>query len=261
MTKAKDDTPARPEETWLDKLTHPFPIECVEWRAQTVDRTGRRALALAYIDARSVMARLDEALGPTNWQDSYRYEGNRIVCRLELRINGEWVAKEDGSGDTNFEGEKGGISGAFKRAAVKWGIGRYLYDVDALWADCDAYESGKSGRDGKKKWVFKDWTDKGLRDLDQALQRAPGPRSTGKPATVEVIEQQIRDAQSIEEVRNIYRQHYSQVPLEYRREVLTQMETRKSELRQEEADDDRHRDDDRSRDRRDDNNDDERNDR
>ncbi len=40
---------------------------------------------------------------------------------------GEWVEKQDGSGATDMEPFKGGISGALKRAAVAWGIGRELY--------------------------------------------------------------------------------------------------------------------------------------
>ena len=51
----------------------------------------------------------------------------RTVCELSLKINGVWITKTDGAGDTNIEGEKGGLSDAFKRAAVKFGVGRYLY--------------------------------------------------------------------------------------------------------------------------------------
>jgi hypothetical protein len=32
-----------------------------------------------------------------------------------------------------MEAEKGALSDAFKRAAVRWGIGRYLYDTDSPW--------------------------------------------------------------------------------------------------------------------------------
>jgi len=40
---------------------------------------------------------------------------------------GEWVEKQDGSGASDMEPFKGGISGALKRAATAWGIGRELY--------------------------------------------------------------------------------------------------------------------------------------
>jgi hypothetical protein len=82
---------------------------------------------LAYIDARTVMKRLDDVMGIDGWQDSYKSIENRTICELSLKINGIWITKSDGAGDTKIEGAKGGISSSFKRAAVKFGVGRYLY--------------------------------------------------------------------------------------------------------------------------------------
>ena len=55
---------------------------------------------------------------------------------------GRWVWKSDGAGATDFEGAKGAFSDSFKRAAVHWGIGRYLYDLDAPWVAIE--QRGKS---------------------------------------------------------------------------------------------------------------------
>ena len=230
------------EATIFEKLAAPFPPSCVEWLPKTVDRTGRRALGLSYIDARSVMARLDEVVGPENWQDGLRYEGNRTFCDLSIRINGEWVIKSDTSGDSAFEAEKGGASGAFKRAAVKWGIGRYLYDVDEVWADCDAYQIKGGGRNGKDKWVFKDWTAKGMDDLLRALTAAPGPRSTGKPFAVERTLELMEEAESLSELRRIYEENYDQIPLPYRKEFLEAKDRRRKQLQDEERKTDDERD-------------------
>ena len=129
-----------------------FPREAVSWRAQSMKADGTSAMALAYIDARDVMNRLDEVCGPGGWQDRYEFHGARTVCYLSIRDQmGDWITKADGAGDTDVEAEKGGISDAFKRAAVKWGIGRYLYDLDAPWVPCESYERG-----GKKYW--RRWT-------------------------------------------------------------------------------------------------------
>jgi hypothetical protein len=49
---------------------------------------------------------------------------------------GEWIWKYDGADDTEFQATKGGLSDAFKRAAVKWGVGRYLYHLPAVWVAC-----------------------------------------------------------------------------------------------------------------------------
>ena len=84
-------------------------------------------MQLAYIDARDVANRLDEVVGIENWQDRYEEVSGRLMCYLSIRVEGEWITKADGAGDTNIEGEKGGISDALKRAAQKFGVGRYLY--------------------------------------------------------------------------------------------------------------------------------------
>lgn len=133
-------------ESIFEKLRAEFPRNAVEWRAQNVSKNGDKALALAYIDARAVMNRLDEVVGFGNWQDSYNETAKgRIVCTLSIRLDGEWVSKSDGAGDTQVEAEKGAMSDAFKRAAVKWGIGRYLYDMETPWVACESYV-----RNGKK---------------------------------------------------------------------------------------------------------------
>lgn len=132
----------------FDKLSAPFPVDAIHWRAQTLTRDGDKALALAYIDARDVMDRLDEVAGPANWATTYEETAKgRVLCRLSLRIDGEWIMKTDGAGDTDVEGEKGAISDALKRAAVSWGIGRYLYDLGNVWAPCESYDAS-----GKKRW-------------------------------------------------------------------------------------------------------------
>lgn len=128
----------------IKALTAPFPADRVSWRVGSTTGDKKRGLALAYIDARDVMDRLDEVCGPENWQTRYPHANGKTVCELGLRIDGEWVWKADGAGDTDFEAEKGALSDAFKRAAVRWGIGRYLYDVDAPWVDIE--QAGRSYR-------------------------------------------------------------------------------------------------------------------
>ena len=62
-------------------------------------------MQLAYIDARCAMKRLDDVVGIDGWQDSYKsLENGRTVCELSLKINGVWITKSDGAGDTNIEG-------------------------------------------------------------------------------------------------------------------------------------------------------------
>lgn len=128
----------------FERLRRPFPTSAISWRVGATNAKRRKdandplkGIPLAYIDARDVMERLDDVVGPNNWQDAYSVFGSKTICSLSIRINGEWIAKEDGAGDTDTEAEKGALSDAFKRSAVRWGIGRYLYGLKSDWVDIE----------------------------------------------------------------------------------------------------------------------------
>src|SRR3546814_10518376 len=71
------------------------------------------------------MRRLDDVCGPAGWQDSYAETGKgRLICTISILCGDQWISKSDGAGDTAVDGEKGAISDAFKRCAVKRGVGR-----------------------------------------------------------------------------------------------------------------------------------------
>jgi hypothetical protein len=126
----------------FDQLSMPFPPEDIDWRIGSTKADKSKGLALAYIDARTAMDRLDMACGPANWQKRYPIVGDKTVCEIGIRIEGEWLWRADGAGDTDMEGTKGGLSDAFKRAAVCWGVGRYLYGFKSPWVAIEPY--GKS---------------------------------------------------------------------------------------------------------------------
>lgn len=146
------------------KLAAPFPPEKVSWRIGQKTKDGSKAMALAYIDARDVMERLDEVCGVNGWQCEYPHADGKTVCAIGIRFDTEWIWKANGAGDTDIESEKGALSAAFKRAAVCWGIGRYLYDVDSPWVATEG--EGKFARIAKHEYA--------------RLQRAlPGARIEG----------------------------------------------------------------------------------
>lgn len=135
----------------LLKLAEPFDRAKISWRAQVV--SNGKALALAYIDARDVQDRLDVVCGRENWQNRYPHVDRKTVCEIGIRVGDEWIWKSDGAGDSDVEAEKGALSDAFKRAAVKWGIGRYLYDLDCPWVPCEIGQNGKF-----KKFTADPWS-------------------------------------------------------------------------------------------------------
>ncbi len=154
------------EVTMWDKLSVPFPASKIHWRVGSVTKKKDKATALAYLDARDVMDRLDTVCGVDGWKDEYTTEDpryvrktkkdwntkqdehwleqicGRVICKLSIKDpkTGEWITKCDGAGETNVEGEKGGISDAFKRAAVKFGINRDAYRLGTQYVPIDQYK-------------------------------------------------------------------------------------------------------------------------
>jgi hypothetical protein len=84
-----------------EALREPFHPDEVKWKPQTAK--GSRALAVAYVDARAVMDRLDDVLGVAGWEDSYEVLPDGAVrCRLTIRpgFRDDPVTKEDVGGQS-----------------------------------------------------------------------------------------------------------------------------------------------------------------
>lgn len=144
----------------LNKLKDFFSATDLEWLPKNCkkSRTGEyQVLVIPYMNRGAVMNRLDAVCGPENWQDDYfPGPGGGVMCKLSIRINGEWITKSDGAENTNFESIKGGISDAFKRAATKWGIGRYLARLPRMFGivhQGGAEYTKYKPKDGAPEWV------------------------------------------------------------------------------------------------------------
>lgn len=148
--------PDKKEYTIEEKLKFPIPYK---WKIQSfakyVDPKDKSkylsqkmggvptsASCVAYIDARDVMDLLDRAVGFENWTDRYYEINGQVMCSLGLRMakNEEFVYKSDTGSAGDIEAEKSVVSDAFKRAAVKWGIGRFLYDLEIKWVDINEFK-------------------------------------------------------------------------------------------------------------------------
>lgn len=123
----------------LNRLDEPFSATDIEWRIQQVGKAnnGIWAKVLAYVTNRAIMKRLDDVCGKTGWRNEYRDipNGGGVECGISIKVDGEWITKWDAAENTQVEAVKGGRSGAMKRAAVQWGIGRYLYDLTEGFAN------------------------------------------------------------------------------------------------------------------------------
>lgn len=138
----------------LEMLDDPFAIEDIEWRVQQcgVASSGPWAMVLCYVTNRAIMKRLDEVCGKAGWRNEFLpAPGGGVMCGISIKVDGEWITKWDAAENTQVEAVKGGISGAMKRAAVQWGIGRYLYLLEERFAVCSTERNNSW-----KKASFKD---------------------------------------------------------------------------------------------------------
>ena len=141
----------------LKKLTATMPYK---WRVQSQNEKG--AQCVAYVDSRQVAERLDEVVGPLGWQCEYQVINGNLYAGIALRDgDNRWVYKWDCGTESNTEKEKGEASDAFKRAAVKWGIGRFLYDLEFQRTKTTKSPAGKlypCDDSGKILWTSNDLT-------------------------------------------------------------------------------------------------------
>jgi hypothetical protein len=127
----------------FEELREPFPPQDIQWRIGQKSKDGKKAMVLPYVTNRAIMERLDQVVGVGNWYPEFRPVDaggeHGMICRLTIVINtGDdlgWRAltREDGASNTKIEPIKGGISDSMKRAAVQFGIGRYLYNLKESW--------------------------------------------------------------------------------------------------------------------------------
>lgn len=165
----------------LTALKDHFDPKLVSWRVGATNADKSKGLALAYIDARDVQDRLDEVCGPENWQNRYSLQDKTTICEIGIKIGDEWIWKSDGAGATDVEAEKGQLSDAFKRCAVKWGVGRYLYDVSSPWVELEA--AGRSFKI-KPSEMPKLWAALGSKSTSQAPSSERAPEGAPKNQSV-----------------------------------------------------------------------------
>lgn len=129
-----------------NEFQKPFYEDELQWLILTKTKDGSRAKVTPYIDARSIQERLDKIVGPFNWSQRFlRGPQGGMMCLLSIRVFNEdgsydWVTKSNGGENTDFEAVKGGYTVAFRRAAVEWGFGRYLYLTRFQeWVELNSY--------------------------------------------------------------------------------------------------------------------------
>ncbi len=162
-----DNTETKPKRATkkISDLCQPLPDNEIELRVGNIFKYGDQhaCIMLAYKTARADARRLDDVVGPMDWQKKYYQDAKgNTVCSIDVwdSTKKQWVTKED-VGEDNIQGCKGTYSDAFKRAGFAWGIGRELYELPVLFVNLTNEEvtsaNGKYKQSSKlkiQKWSF-----------------------------------------------------------------------------------------------------------
>jgi hypothetical protein len=153
---------------YLAELRRPFSPSEVKFKPQAVSKDQTSGLAVFFVDARLVAERLNQVVGIENWWDSYAVLGgpNAVAwgtpVECSLWVNG--VTKVDVGQlpphELDEKSWKSAYSDAFKRAAVKFGVGAHLYAAPNIWASTVV-------RDGKARG----FDEAGIRKLRQEYEK------------------------------------------------------------------------------------------
>ena len=225
-------------------LHEPFPAEDIEWRVQSCGEKDKKpwAIVLAYVTSRAIQERLDGICEPENWQLEIKPIDGGYLAGIGIRFDGEWVWKWDGAQKTDIEPLKGGISGAVKRAAVHWGIGRYLYSLKATFADI----TDKGDYKGKTKegthfkwnppklpvWALPEGQGNVERESLADEEKVPpeGSEDATGGKTIEEVVADIHECDNFKHLKNIYDKYISIFEGEDKTTLIRAKDVKKGEL-------------------------------
>lgn len=122
-------------------------LKAEEIEVKIKQATEKGAVALIYKTSRVDMDILDETVGAENWADDYREIHGNLYCGIGIRpapdapFVWKWDCGIESREDAGNE-KKGEASDAFKRAGVKWGIGRELYTAPFIFLNVPTQKDG-----------------------------------------------------------------------------------------------------------------------
>lgn len=139
---ARQDAYIEKTDVWA-KLSAPLPAGVISWRqdGKVTSRDGKYfARFVAYIEANTVRERLDSVV-PGEWDLTLELmpvntgdEGDGVQYTFKARLQILGVIREDVGTGRDY---KQASTDAFKRAAVRFGIGNELYAYEQNWVEMD----------------------------------------------------------------------------------------------------------------------------
>lgn len=177
-----------------EALSAPFQNADIEWRVSATNHEKTNGLAVPYVTNRAIQTRLDDTVGIDGWHNDFvPWKGEKAqLCGISIYLPElkDWLTKWDGSDDTDIECVKGGLSDSMKRAAVEWGIGRYLYGMTPpLWVGIEQRGKGYVIRDAERSKL-----DAAHERWVQTFQQRKADR-TGTPQSPQPVQGQVQPPQ------------------------------------------------------------------
>jgi len=135
------------------ELEVPFSPDQVRWRVTNTTNDKKRGQIVPYADSRAYTDRLNALFTPQGWTREYKVETMTNITRVkkgESIVSGKvlvtctvtilGIGSHSGTGEEWADDDNGMTSAdaqAFKRACSCFGLGRYFYDIQAVWVDLD----------------------------------------------------------------------------------------------------------------------------
>ena len=173
-----------------------------KWRVQSFSKFKAQATCVSYIDSRDVQDILDASCV---WSDRYYSEGGLLFCEITIYADGREYKRTDTGSESNVDKQKGHSSDAFKRAAVKFGVGRFLYSQKMQYVTADVIKTSNNypnviDAQGNKIWD--------LTAHINSKSKAPAPTP---PKKVEDRKEALKDSQFkavLESKNKVHAKHF-----------------------------------------------------
>ena len=137
----------------LSELEVPFSPDQVRWRVTNTTNDKKRGQIVPYADSRAYADRLNALFTPQGWTREYKVQTMTNITRVkkgERIVSGKvlvtctvtilGIGSHSGTGEEWADDDNGMTSAdaqSFKRACSCFGLGRYFYDIQAVWVDLD----------------------------------------------------------------------------------------------------------------------------
>src|SRR6516162_2189269 len=179
----------------LPELEVPFSPDQVRWRVTNTTNDKKRGQIVPYADPRAYTDRLNALFTPQGWTREYKVETminitrvkkgesivlGKVLVTCTVTILG--IGSHSGTGEEWADDDNGMTSAdaqAFKRACSCFGLGRYFYDIPAIWVDLDQHRE-PARTPTSPAWALPENWRKGMRPRARNSDGKPRAEAQGK---------------------------------------------------------------------------------